>query len=49
SGSPIHLAIRHLVDFIVFLLYPLASSHFESLGDMVLLRGTIRQHADCSI
>ncbi|KAG5571905.1 hypothetical protein H5410_061671, partial [Solanum commersonii] len=27
----------------------LSFSHFESLGYMVLLRGTVRRHADCSI
>ncbi|KAG5615128.1 hypothetical protein H5410_014952, partial [Solanum commersonii] len=30
-------------------LLPSASLHFESLGDMVLLRGTVRRHTDCSL
>ncbi|KAG5576537.1 hypothetical protein H5410_056671 [Solanum commersonii] len=33
-------AICPLVWFIIFPLLPLASSRFESLGDMVLLHGT---------
>ncbi|KAG5631597.1 hypothetical protein H5410_003314 [Solanum commersonii] len=36
SGSPIHSAIRLLVNFIAFLLYPSGSSRFESLGNIIL-------------
>ncbi|WMV50721.1 hypothetical protein MTR67_044106 [Solanum verrucosum] len=43
-----HSAIHPLVWFITFLLFPSASSCFESLGDMVLLRGYVQQRADCS-
>ncbi|KAG5611283.1 hypothetical protein H5410_022564 [Solanum commersonii] len=34
--------IRPLLWFIAFQLLPSASSHFESLGDIMLLRRTIR-------
>ncbi|KAG5614959.1 hypothetical protein H5410_014783 [Solanum commersonii] len=30
-------------------LLPLASLRFESLGDMVLLRGIVRRRVDCSL
>ncbi|WMV30791.1 hypothetical protein MTR67_024176, partial [Solanum verrucosum] len=46
--SPIHSAIRPLVWFIAFQLWPLASSCFESLGDRVLLHETIWRCVDCS-
>ncbi|WMV45619.1 hypothetical protein MTR67_039004, partial [Solanum verrucosum] len=47
--SPIHSVISLLVDFITYLLLPLASSRFESLGDTVPLHGTTRRQGDCSI
>ncbi|KAG5591630.1 hypothetical protein H5410_042144 [Solanum commersonii] len=43
-----HSAIRPLVYFIAFQLLPSASLRFGSLGDIVLLRGTVQRRADCS-
>ncbi|KAG5611900.1 hypothetical protein H5410_023181 [Solanum commersonii] len=40
-----HSAIRPLVCFITFQLLPSTYSRFGSLGDIVLLRGTVRRRA----
>ncbi|WMV08368.1 hypothetical protein MTR67_001753 [Solanum verrucosum] len=43
-----HSTILPLVFFIAFQLLPSTSSRSESLGDIVLLRGTIRRHTNSS-
>ncbi|WMV41174.1 hypothetical protein MTR67_034559 [Solanum verrucosum] len=43
-----HSTIHPLVCFIAFQLLPSASSHFRSLGDIVLLHETVWRCADCS-